>query len=169
MRFMVIVKASPESEAGALPTTEELRFMAFYGVQQGSQGVFFFSFQTLPVEFKNLNAVSSLIDALKKVREYLAGERVDAAVYLDYPHAAAWQREGRTLLLITNPTGVTRACGWRGGGGFRVYKGEKNELAMDDTSRSEEDTTVLHMKNFLEEILVSMIAPAKVPSIRPRK
>ena len=35
------------------------------------------------------------------------------------------------------------------GRGFRVYKGENNELVMDDNARSEEDTTVAHMKNFL--------------------
>ncbi len=38
---------------------------------------------------------------------------------------------------------------WVGGGGFRVYKGEKNELAIEDNARSEEDSTVGHMKNFL--------------------
>ena len=38
---------------------------------------------------------------------------------------------------------------WASGSGFKIYKGEKNELAMDDNSRNEEDTTVLHMKNFL--------------------
>jgi predicted dehydrogenase len=38
---------------------------------------------------------------------------------------------------------------WASGGGFRVYKGESNEVAMDETGRSEEDSTVVHMKNFL--------------------
>jgi predicted dehydrogenase len=38
---------------------------------------------------------------------------------------------------------------WTSGTGFRMYKGEKSELAMDDNGRSEEDPTVLHMKNYL--------------------
>jgi predicted dehydrogenase len=38
---------------------------------------------------------------------------------------------------------------WTSGNGFRVYKGEKSELAMDESAKSEEDTTVAHMKNFL--------------------
>ena len=38
---------------------------------------------------------------------------------------------------------------WASGSGFRVYKGEKNEQAMEDNGKSEEDTTVLHMRNFL--------------------
>jgi predicted dehydrogenase len=38
---------------------------------------------------------------------------------------------------------------WTSGNGFRVYKGEKNELAMDEESKSEEDSTVRHMKNLL--------------------
>src|SRR5262249_39044726 len=38
---------------------------------------------------------------------------------------------------------------WTSGAGFRVYKGESNEVAMDETAKSEEDSTVLHMKNFL--------------------
>jgi predicted dehydrogenase len=38
---------------------------------------------------------------------------------------------------------------WTSGSGFRVYKGEKSELVMEDNSRSEEDSTVAHMKNFL--------------------
>jgi predicted dehydrogenase len=38
---------------------------------------------------------------------------------------------------------------WASGSGFKVYKGEENELAIDDNTRSEEDSTVLHMKNFL--------------------
>src|SRR5215472_8589861 len=38
---------------------------------------------------------------------------------------------------------------WTSGSGFRVYKGENNELAMDENSKSEEDATVGHMKNFL--------------------
>ena len=38
---------------------------------------------------------------------------------------------------------------WTSGSGFRVYKGENNELAMDENSKSEEDATVAHMKNFL--------------------
>jgi hypothetical protein len=88
------------------PTTEEMRFMAFYGVMKGAKGVFFFSFQTLPVEYKNLKTVASLIDELKGLREYLAGDQVDATRYLYYQHAAAWRKQGRTLLLVTNPSGV---------------------------------------------------------------
>jgi hypothetical protein len=38
---------------------------------------------------------------------------------------------------------------WVSGSGFRVYKGESNEVAMDENGRSEEDSTVVHMKNFL--------------------
>jgi predicted dehydrogenase len=37
---------------------------------------------------------------------------------------------------------------WASGSSVRVYKGEKNEQAMEDNSK-EEDTTVLHMRNFL--------------------
>src|SRR5207237_1464052 len=38
---------------------------------------------------------------------------------------------------------------WTSGSGFQVYKGEKSELAMDENAKSEEDTTVAHMRNFL--------------------
>jgi predicted dehydrogenase len=39
---------------------------------------------------------------------------------------------------------------WSGGGGFQVYKGESNEKVMDEKGGSEGDSTVLHMKNFLD-------------------
>src|SRR5262245_137633 len=38
---------------------------------------------------------------------------------------------------------------WASGSGFKIYKGEKNDLVTDDNAKSEDDTTVLHMKNFL--------------------
>ena len=38
---------------------------------------------------------------------------------------------------------------WTSGSGYRVYKGEKSELVMEDNARSEGDSTVAHMKNFL--------------------
>jgi len=47
------------------PTIEELSFMAFYGVIKGARGVFFFSFQTLPVEYRNMGHVAALIGELK--------------------------------------------------------------------------------------------------------
>ncbi len=39
MRFMIIVKASPESESGALPTTEELTEMGRYNEELAKAGV----------------------------------------------------------------------------------------------------------------------------------
>lgn len=90
-----------------LPTIEELRFMAFYGVIRGAQGVFFFSFQTLPVEDENLSHVVTLTGELKRVREYLVGNQVDPKQYIENPYAKAWRKEGDTLLLITNPSGQT--------------------------------------------------------------
>jgi predicted dehydrogenase len=36
------------------------------------------------------------------------------------------------------------------GGGFQVYKGESNEKVMEEKGGGEGDSTVLHMKNFLE-------------------
>jgi hypothetical protein len=86
------------------PTGEEMRFMAFHGVLKGARGVFFFSFQTLPIEHSNLSDVAALADELKVVREYLVGDQVDAKRFIEYPHAAAWRKEGGTLLLITNPS-----------------------------------------------------------------
>ena len=38
---------------------------------------------------------------------------------------------------------------WVGGGSFKVYKGESNDLAMEESGKSSEDGTVGHMKNFL--------------------
>jgi len=87
------------------PTAEEMRFMAFYGVLKGARAVFFFSFQTLPIEHRNLGNVAALIGELKGMREYLAGEQVDPKTYTNHPHAATWRKDGRTLLLITNPIG----------------------------------------------------------------
>jgi hypothetical protein len=88
-----------------LPNLQEMRFMAFSGVRRGCRGVFFFSFQTLPVEERHLNqAVAPLLAELKGMREYLLGDRVDAQKYSAYPDAAAWRRRGRTMLLLTNPT-----------------------------------------------------------------
>jgi len=89
------------------PTAEEMRFMAFYGVMRGARGVFFFSFQTLPIEHRNLGHAVALIDELKEVREYLVGDQVDAKRYIDYPHATAWRKGGLTLLIITNPSAQT--------------------------------------------------------------
>jgi len=85
------------------PTPEEMRFLAFYGVMKGARGVFFFSFQTLPIEFDNLRQVAALVGELKGMREYLAGEQVDPKTYTHHPHAAAWRRDGHTLLIICNP------------------------------------------------------------------
>jgi len=87
------------------PTAEEMRFMAFYGVLKGARAVFFFSFQTLPIEPRNLGHIAALIGELKGMREYLVGDQVDAKRYTDYLHAAAWRKDGCTLLLITNPSG----------------------------------------------------------------
>ena len=39
---------------------------------------------------------------------------------------------------------------WFGGGGFQVYKGESNEKVMEERGSSDENSTVTHMKNFLE-------------------
>jgi hypothetical protein len=85
------------------PTIEELRFMAFYGVMKGASGVFFFSFQTLPVEYRNMAHVAALIGELKRIRGYLTGEQVDPKTYTNHPHAAAWRQDGRTLLIVCNP------------------------------------------------------------------
>jgi hypothetical protein len=38
---------------------------------------------------------------------------------------------------------------WLGGSSFKVYKGENNELAMEESGKSAEDGTVAHMRNFL--------------------
>jgi hypothetical protein len=38
---------------------------------------------------------------------------------------------------------------WAAGNGFQVYKGESNEKVMDEGGRTEEDSTVTHMKNYL--------------------
>jgi hypothetical protein len=38
---------------------------------------------------------------------------------------------------------------WAAGGSFKVYKGESNELAMEESGKSAEDGTVSHMRNFL--------------------
>jgi hypothetical protein len=86
-----------------IPNLQEMRFMAFYGVMQGARGVFFFSFQTLPIEFRNLGNVATLIGELKGMRKYLTGEQVDPGPYTNHPHTAAWRQEGRTLLILCNP------------------------------------------------------------------
>ena len=77
--------------------------MAFYGVLKGARAVFFFSFQTLPIEHRNLGHVAALIGELKGMREYLAGEQVDPKTYTNHPHAAAWRKDDRTLLIVCNP------------------------------------------------------------------
>jgi predicted dehydrogenase len=38
---------------------------------------------------------------------------------------------------------------WVGGGGYTVYKGEKNEVAIEERAGGGEDGTRLHMRNFL--------------------
>lgn len=39
---------------------------------------------------------------------------------------------------------------WCDGGGFRVHKGDSSEMTMEEKSTIEGDSTVLHMKNFLD-------------------
>ena len=87
------------------PTAKEMRFMAYYGAMKGCRGVFFFSFQTLPIENDNLDyVVAPLVTELKKLRNYLDGKPVDPINYLVHPHAAAWRKYGQTLLIVTNPS-----------------------------------------------------------------
>ncbi len=43
------------------------------------------------------------------------------------------------------------------------------DLTVNIMTRHNIPRTEVHRKNFLEDIFVSMIAPAKVPSIRPKK
>jgi hypothetical protein len=97
------------------PTVEEMRFMAFYGVMKGARGVFFFSFQTLPTEFDNLKQVAALIGELKGMREYLTGKQVDPKTYTNHPHAAAWRKDDRTLLIVCNPGRVRIEAAMRPG------------------------------------------------------
>jgi predicted dehydrogenase len=62
------------------------------------------------------------------------------------PEGAASLRPGNTVgNLFLGSDGWM----WLGGGGFQVFKGESNEKVMDERGQSEENSTVLHMKNLL--------------------
>ena len=59
----------PKKGTYRLPTKEELRFMAYFGIVMGSKGVFFFSFQTLPDDKDYLQeVVVPIIKELKQIR-----------------------------------------------------------------------------------------------------
>ncbi|HUS08486.1 MAG TPA: Gfo/Idh/MocA family oxidoreductase [Bryobacteraceae bacterium] len=63
------------------------------------------------------------------------------------PEAAAPLKAGDTVgNLFLGANGWL----WTGGGGFRVYKGESNELAMEEKGSEKDNSTTLHMKNFLD-------------------
>jgi len=114
------------------PTAEEMRFMAFYGVMKRCRGVFFFSFQTLPLDLKENDlsrSVSSLLDELKAVRNHLVGEPTDPGSYTDYPHAGTWSQKESILLLLTNPTPKSVAASLKSGlWTMRDLKNPKEEI-----------------------------------------
>lgn len=63
------------------------------------------------------------------------------------PEAAAPIKGGNT---IGNLFLGSEGWMWSDGRSFQVFKGESNEKAMEETSTGGGDSTVLHMKNFLE-------------------
>lgn len=95
-------------EGNRLPTLAEMRFMAYAGILQGCRGVFFFSFQTLPIEHDHLNGEAvPLIKELKEVREYLIWRQTEPGAFVNgFPPGAAgsWTDGGKTLLILSNPS-----------------------------------------------------------------
>jgi hypothetical protein len=82
MRFMIIVKASPESEAGAMPTSEELAAMGRFNEELIDAGV--------------LLAAEGLRDSAKGARVKKVGGKV---VVTDGPFAETKEQLGGFLLI----------------------------------------------------------------------
>jgi hypothetical protein len=99
---------SKRRERNRLPTLPEMRFMAYTGILKGCRGVFFFSFQTLPIEHDHLNGeVVPLIKELKEIREFLMWRQTEPEAFVNgFPRGAAgaWTDGGKTLLILSNPS-----------------------------------------------------------------
>jgi len=103
-------KNAPNKNSFRLPNFIELRFMAYTGIALGSQGLFFFSFQTLPADIEYLNnVISPLVKEVKEIRNFLAWEKVSIPNVLESDSdliSQCWQKGNAVFMIVTNPAPI---------------------------------------------------------------
>jgi hypothetical protein len=108
------VAFAKKKEEYRLPSLAEMRFMAYSGILRGGRGVFFFSFQTLPIENDHLNhEIEPLIKELKMIRPFLAYKNTNPDAFvsgLPSHSARTWTEGNNTFLIVSNPSSSAIVC-----------------------------------------------------------
>ncbi len=104
-------KDDPKRADYRFPNATEVRFMVYSGIAMGSEGLFFFCFQSVfrEVDYRN-NVVLPIIKEFKRIRPFLMWNRVTvpSAIRSDGELIYQCWRKGKPVfMIVTNPTATS--------------------------------------------------------------